>query len=439
MLNEADDESTSKPFHSKRSHKKSRLGCITCKRRKVKCDEVRPICRSCGLRNTTCEWPDDSTTAIRSTQGRTPRQQCTGSSSSSPNSWMDETPDRSCSTALTPLRAVKEPLACLPATDVADMKLMWFYTMETSSSLLKENEGQERFSTAMRTAVVQEALENPFLLKSLLAMTGLHMRQLGQEIDTKRLLKNSAESYEGYRCAVERAKPETFNAILANSLMIEILASDAFRNDSSKTLYILDWMLLWRGIKTVMDIVHSHGWKQVSPGIKTLFTRPEIDFEAARGTIPLQLAWMISHIEPDDEEYAYVETYRKSLLTLATLYQAVPNDLEDTMILRIVTLFTFFPVEFYDLALAKKPRALVLLAHYGVFLKLLEHVWWLEGIGERCVVDICQYLGAEWHHVLGVPLLAAQTKDQAGILQILGIKRTKASLTGDNMRTRSCE
>lgn len=429
MGNDADG-TISKPFYAKRSHKKSRLGCITCKRRKVKCDEVRPVCRACGLRNTTCEWPGESTVAIRPTQERALRQQSTSSSSSSPNSWIDETPDNSFCTALTPVRPVNEPLACLPATDVGDMKLMWFYTMETSGSLVNGNVGTGGFANAMRTAVVQEALENPFLMKSLLAMTGLHMKQLGQEVDTRRLLKNSAESYEGYRCAVEAARPETLSAILANSLMIEILSSDGFRSDNPRDLYILDWMLLWRGIKTIMEMIESQGWRYISPGVKGLFFRPEIDLEAARPAIPSQLAWMISHIEPDDDEYAYIETYRETLLMLATLYHTLPNNgVDEMMTLRIVTLFTFFPMDFCDLSQAKKPRALVLLAHLGVFLKLLEHVWWLKGIGERCVVDICRYLGEEWHHVLGVPLLASQTSDPAEIMQILGIERRKATLT----------
>ena len=429
MGNDADG-TISKPFYAKRSHKKSRLGCITCKRRKVKCDEVRPVCRACRLRNTTCEWPDESTVAARPAQARAARQQSTSSSSSSsPNSWIEDTPDSSFCTALAPVKVVSEPLACLPATDVGDMKLMWFYTMETSASFLKEHTGPGTFTNAMRTAVVQEALENPFLLKSLLALTGLHMKQLGQEVDTRRLLKNSAESYEGYRCAVEAARPETLSAILANSLMIEILSSDGFRSDSTNNLYILDWMFLWRGIKTIMEMVESQGWRYISPGVKGLFRRPEIDLEAARPSIPSQLEWMISHIEPDDDEYPHIETYRKTLLTLATLYHALPDGLNNTMTLRIVTLFTFFPMDFCDLCQVKKPRALVMLAHFGVFLKLLEHVWWLKGIGERCVVDICQYLGEEWHHVLGVPLLASQTRDPVEIMQILGIDRRKATLT----------
>ncbi|KAL4745446.1 hypothetical protein BDW72DRAFT_198638 [Aspergillus terricola var. indicus] len=35
--------------HPRRAHKKSRRGCIECKRRHVKCDESRPLCANCRI------------------------------------------------------------------------------------------------------------------------------------------------------------------------------------------------------------------------------------------------------------------------------------------------------------------------------------------------------------------------------------------------------
>src|SRR3954470_20713651 len=68
---EVDD--ANRPYHSKRSHRKSRAGCISCKKRKVKtvlspppsallthlqvkCDEARPSCRHCALRKEQCVY-----------------------------------------------------------------------------------------------------------------------------------------------------------------------------------------------------------------------------------------------------------------------------------------------------------------------------------------------------------------------------------------------
>lgn len=41
---------------SRRSHTKSRLGCKQCKTRKVKCDELRPVCGNCSSHNVSCDF-----------------------------------------------------------------------------------------------------------------------------------------------------------------------------------------------------------------------------------------------------------------------------------------------------------------------------------------------------------------------------------------------
>lgn len=47
---------TDKKFEFVGTNARSRTGCLTCKRKKKKCDEVRPICGLCSVRNTTCVW-----------------------------------------------------------------------------------------------------------------------------------------------------------------------------------------------------------------------------------------------------------------------------------------------------------------------------------------------------------------------------------------------
>ncbi|ETN45863.1 uncharacterized protein HMPREF1541_00044 [Cyphellophora europaea CBS 101466] len=46
------------PNQTRRAHTKSRTGCTTCKRRKVKCTEDRPTCLACQQRHTPCSYRD---------------------------------------------------------------------------------------------------------------------------------------------------------------------------------------------------------------------------------------------------------------------------------------------------------------------------------------------------------------------------------------------
>lgn len=45
------------PNLTRRSHKKSRAGCFTCKSRKIKCGEQKPKCGNCALKGLNCVYP----------------------------------------------------------------------------------------------------------------------------------------------------------------------------------------------------------------------------------------------------------------------------------------------------------------------------------------------------------------------------------------------
>lgn len=40
-------------------HTRSKNGCYTCRRRKKKCDEAYPLCKSCKANGLECTWPDN--------------------------------------------------------------------------------------------------------------------------------------------------------------------------------------------------------------------------------------------------------------------------------------------------------------------------------------------------------------------------------------------
>ncbi|ERF75260.1 hypothetical protein EPUS_00052 [Endocarpon pusillum Z07020] len=52
------------PNLTRRSHKKSRGGCLNCKCRKIKCQETKPSCENCLVKELKCEYPSQATTKI---------------------------------------------------------------------------------------------------------------------------------------------------------------------------------------------------------------------------------------------------------------------------------------------------------------------------------------------------------------------------------------
>lgn len=45
---------------TRRGHVKSRLGCLSCKRRRVKCDERHPVCGQCNRLKLSCSYPPET-------------------------------------------------------------------------------------------------------------------------------------------------------------------------------------------------------------------------------------------------------------------------------------------------------------------------------------------------------------------------------------------
>ncbi|KAK7433021.1 hypothetical protein QQZ08_000494 [Neonectria magnoliae] len=401
-----DEDAVDKPYHTKRPHKKSRSGCMSCKRRKVKCDEARPTCRACALRKTRCEYPSAPPT--------TDFWLSTPTGSPAPSVASDSSSSSSDSAGLS--LVVQEPLFRHPATDEVDMKLLWFYTTATSESFSVEPGRGDPKKDVMQTTIVEHAFENPFLMNSLFALSSLHLQNLNQDVP-RRALMYRAQSFEGYRRAIEAAKPDTFPALLVNSLLLTALSSQNFREDNANDLYIIDWMIIWRGIRLMFQMISRPSI--LSTGIGPLFDRPPIDFDAAAAAIPNQLVSMVSLIEPDEDDYLDVPVYYETLKYLGSLYDNVPNGMDEAMTLRIITWFTILPSKFIQLARAKQPRALVIIAHYAVFIKMIQNVWWIVGIGNRSVKDICKYLGPSWHRFLSVPLVASQIESQDELIRLV--------------------
>ncbi|KAF5006814.1 hypothetical protein FDECE_6832 [Fusarium decemcellulare] len=50
---------------------RSRTGCFTCRRRKKKCDEKKPLCSGCKRNKLECHWPEPADTSSSSSQPRT--------------------------------------------------------------------------------------------------------------------------------------------------------------------------------------------------------------------------------------------------------------------------------------------------------------------------------------------------------------------------------
>ncbi|KAI3621560.1 c6 transcription [Moniliophthora roreri] len=129
-----------------RFHTKSKRGCLTCRKRRIKCDETKPVCRNCYRRNLECvQRPKDE-----SNQERRQQQQ-------------QEMVLYKRLTTPTPL-----------PVDMTTFQIMHHFTDVTSTSFFSDPAAADAFGIA----VPQLSWHNPPLLQAMLSCTALHLARL---------------------------------------------------------------------------------------------------------------------------------------------------------------------------------------------------------------------------------------------------------------------
>ncbi|KAK3903371.1 hypothetical protein C8A05DRAFT_14675 [Staphylotrichum tortipilum] len=400
-----------KPYHPKRPHRKTRTGCRACKARRVKCDEGRPACRACTARQESCVY------AIRPTAAPSSAVSSLGAGSD-PSS-----PGAVALRARRPHAAsvTQQPLFVAPGRDEIDMRLLWFYTTATYASFSTGGMRERSVDVVLKVNVVQHAFANPFLMNCVLGLSAMHMNQLGirnMGVSRAHEIRYRANAVETYRKAVAAADPVTYPALLVCSLLLCALSTHVFRGDDAQPFAILDWMALWKGIGTIIDITRQP--RVFRSGVAALLFRPPIDLDASARCVPAYLLFMVASIKPGDPDFDLVQRYYEALQFLGSLYLELRNGFSHMLVLRVVTLPTFLPKQVIDAAREKRPRALIILAHYLVFLKFrVMSCWWMDGISEHELPNVARCIGPDWADVMRVPLAAMCISSNRDLVRLL--------------------
>ncbi|KAL2259886.1 hypothetical protein VTK26DRAFT_6270 [Humicola hyalothermophila] len=123
---------------NRRSHAKSKTGCRTCKKRRIKCDESRPSCRNCRKHAVICDFTilpgASSASAADTSQGPIYRPAC-------------------------------------DVINMMDLELIHNFITFTCATLVSDPAVRQ----LLRTTAIQMALDCEYLMRSILAVSALHL------------------------------------------------------------------------------------------------------------------------------------------------------------------------------------------------------------------------------------------------------------------------
>ncbi|KAI1327411.1 hypothetical protein F5Y16DRAFT_371945 [Xylariaceae sp. FL0255] len=390
-------------MQKRRSHKKSRRGCLNCKKWHTKCDESGPPCNNCILRNAKCEYSwaiEDTSSAVGMKPRRTlSRKLSTGTSSSSAPSLCDPA-----------------NLVLSEARRRLELELMHCWSTTTYKSLCSVPEDHHY----MQFTLPQEALQYDFLMNGIFVSAALHKATMAPEPEAKVYYNTAMELYNrasvSFRKHLAKMDPGTHHMLYIFSSMAAFI-NIAF---SQCKFSSYDELNTLSTIAVAFDLLNG-SVNIAQADFQRLLDSPvpvQAYYNYGRAlddALDLETLGAITRLEALTDLYN-VHQYRSS----PPLYSndssrersvSVPPPVPWKDIVRLLQRcfaedyrgvfrgFCFvFPggagPEFVAAVKAADPMALMILMHWTVLLSRAQtEYWWASGLGPRLAVGIWKAIG----------------------------------------------
>ncbi|KAL8682351.1 MAG: hypothetical protein Q9186_001627 [Xanthomendoza sp. 1 TL-2023] len=383
---------------SRRSHQKSRTGCAQCKRRRIKCDELRPACSNCVKHSITCDFQTGSPSSASSSHP--PKLLKHVSSAKSPASTRSSILSRPViSNGLDP-----------GELHMGDLELLHQFTTATCYTTSNRSESHDLW----RKTVPKEGFHHDFLMRGILAIGALHLAHLRP--DRAADYQNIAHSHQDkalsmFRTAMTNMDESNCHAFFGLSSLIVVYAfasprrpgSLAFTDDSQTSEGEAAWLPLIRGVNSILQQVF--GWVENGP-LRGLLQPGIINTTDTRLPKPAahQLKQLTGLCETATGGEEAVEACQEAVKALQKCYAKIFT--RSSVECEVATAFTWpveVPDKFIQLLNARAPEALVILAHYCVVLHHLDDYWWMGGWASHVMENIDNELNDSWREWIQWP------------------------------------
>ncbi|KAL2699824.1 hypothetical protein AAEP93_009799 [Penicillium crustosum] len=370
----------------RRTHKKSRNGCIECKRRHMKCDEKRPICSNCISSQRHCEFlepvPTEKSRSVRSE-----------TATASP-------------AVVSP--AVTSSSAQEPSNNPEDAPVNMLH-VELVHNLCSEAMRSFHLSNIPFQDILGYGIGAPYLMNELLSLSSLHLSIIRPEQrDFYRHHSTQLQSYalSSFNSSSSQINDENYVAIFlfAGILGLHMLCETlVYRgNDFEEFLdQFVQYVVLHYGVRTVAGGGRWQLLKQTAlKPILNLGARIPSENESLGPVCHVLLDRIKSLGHNDTTTKTYEQAIQALQSVITVLNRPVP---EDNSVDVLIAWPILVPREYIDLVSQRKCEALVILAHFGALVDTHKHSWVFCDGGKYLVDSITQYLGPQWEEWLHWP------------------------------------
>ncbi|KAE8152067.1 Zn(II)2Cys6 transcription factor [Aspergillus avenaceus] len=396
----------------RRPHRKSRHGCKSCKRRRVKCDESRPVCSHCQQRQEVCDYTAE-VPYIWATEGKSSGQRGRSRDKSPSQSDSGVSPTTGASFDILDRFGAGTVFTATPSLDMNQLRLIVQWQKETHRLFARNEETRH----VWQVLIVDEALNVPFLMHGVLAVAALHLALCGVEPQRASWLalatSHKGQALNPFLERLNDVRPENAKAMLGFAgLVVAFAFGSALTGVADADQPSLDTLnnifVLCRGVQQITNSAFSHLRQSSFAPLFAAVPPPTILPDAVKNSLDhLDMLNATCGLEGDHDVPTYEQVIR-ALRDLSAYTYAQPTSM--TMAAGWAIRTTPSYLEYIQ---RKEPLALVVHAHYCAFLHLARGNWFLQSWGSCVLRDIYQLLSSEWrthiqwpvHEVFGDDLI----------------------------------
>ncbi|KAK6220954.1 c6 zinc finger protein [Colletotrichum tabaci] len=351
---------------SKKPHRKSKLGCHTCKRRKIKCDELRPACQNCVRHLVHCDFLQSNPAPM-------------------PLRSMHITLQSTSSIADEAARPLQKPPPVDQELNFVDLELIHNFTTSVYMTLSTDSLVRHMW----RVSVVRMALKCEYVMRTLLSISALHLAHQQPErkegLVAKALLYHRSASREAMELMSGLDERNAEDLFLFSLLTIFFaLASGRYLKESVVVWESAfpDWTFLLSGAVSLIKLLNSRNYEGPLTPLLTYATERFFTARDDSRAQPGALEGLRQRVNGSDTDEDLLRIYNLAIdelrhpMSLAMHEGGRDMDIMDIFIWKYFVSDEFLP-------LLKTPganqEAIVIYAHFCIVLKRLESQWWLQG------------------------------------------------------------
>ncbi|PSK46160.1 Multidrug resistance regulator 1 [Elsinoe australis] len=442
------------PVKRRRFHKKTRLGCENCKKRKVKCDETHPSCANCERFELRCRYPArvglpaavvsqhrlEEEASRASTVVLTPPSHQPSSNTPSPHSVVPSIPNKrkrgrprkhlptagltlpesnpSPSTPLAQPSPTPNTTAAPPnALNTDDLQFLYHYTTQTAASLTMDDTSPSSWAHKAVTIAFDPATS--YVMHFPLAISAFHIAHLRSE--DRQHFRNLGETHLRVGLAkvadIVRNLDESSALGVFLATMLVCFCAWARGPEDGDLMLVSDrgeavWWTMLKGLQGVLAKVGGAGvfkdaFDDADTADDTSHNGDGNEQVAAdrQSTSPIAFEWQeqFSSLRTSFKAGSNdnIDMYLSTLDSLAEVFEATfgtPEEPRAGPAVFQVIFGWFFRIgdDFVTLLQDKRKPALVLMAHFLVLMEHLPRCWFLEGWTEHILRGVRGHLGDDW-------------------------------------------